>query len=270
MTSVPLSSTGLWGDRPFPPDGETDRVRVGPLTLWYKVVDNEVWLAHRHETDASGVIPAGPPPDVEWSRWAMRDHVHHLHIAPVFPEEILVVRPEHSFTLLRRARARVYMRVPIWVRVEAVEGSDARFMPATLVELPTATLSHTWWGDFRDGEMGYGLTTRARRELSPELFEPHLAVSTLQLVNRSQDNLAVEKIAVRSAHLSLYQRGGELWTEEMQVEYRGEAEGSDVLMLGRAPDEAEGSVLLTPPRRPTKGLHARTFARLKALSGFGL
>jgi hypothetical protein len=188
-------------------------------------------------------------------------------VLPAFPDRPLVVKPEHPFTLMRRAHARVYMRVPLWVRLEAVEEEHGK--GSLLVEVPTERLSETWWGDFRDGELAYWLTTSARRELRDELFEPHLVISTLQLENHSEGALPVEKLALRVEHLSIYEKEGRLWAEEVRVEYRGEAEGSDIIMDDEPPHEAEGAREITPARAQTRSFRARTFARLRALSGLG-
>ena len=120
-----------------------------------------------------------------------------------------------------------------------------------------------------EGQIAYWLTTKARRELRPELFEPNLTIAVLQLRNRSSDDLAVEKLALRVEHLSIYEHEGNLWAEETQVDYQGEALGSDIRMDDRPPAEAAGAREITPARAQARGFRARTFAKLKALSTFG-
>jgi hypothetical protein len=257
----------LWGERTPPAPGETHRLAVGPLAIWIRGVQNELWVAHSC-ADPWEPAPEELPDAAEWSRWAMRDEPHRLRVLPVFPDRPLVVKPEHPFTLLRRAHARVYMRVPPWVRLEVVAGHERS--GAVLTEIPTERLSDTWWGDFQDGELAYWLRTKARRELREELFEPHLVMSTLQLENHSEDALRVEKLSLRVEHLSIYEKDGWLWAEEVRVEYRGEDEGSDIHMDDHPPREAEGARELTPARAQARSFRARTFARLRALSGLGL
>jgi hypothetical protein len=248
MNGEPGDSTTLWGDRPMPGDGEILKIDVGPLTLWLKTVGDEIWLASARVGGEGPSPREGPPDDLAWSRWALRDRPHHLRILPVLPDRAMVVKPEHPFTLTRLARARVYMRVPTWVRVEAVDEAGGK--PVRLAEVPTISLSDTWWGDFLDGEMAYWLTTKARRAPTPDLL--------------------VEKLLMRVEHLSIYEKDGRLWAEEVRVEYHGEAEGSDIHMDDHPPEEAKGAREITPPRTQSRSFKARTFARLRALSGFGL
>jgi hypothetical protein len=179
----------------------------------------------------------------------------------------LVVKPEHPFTLLRRASARVYVRVPAWIRLEAVgqRGGGA----SVLAEIPTVHLSDTWWGDFQDGELAYWLSTSGRRALTPDFFEDHMVMGVIQLDNLSQDDLRVEKLSLRVEHLSIYEKDGCLWAEEVRVDYHGEDEGSDIHMDDKPPEEAAGAREITPARAQKRSFRTRTFARLKALSGWG-
>lgn len=256
----------LWGDRPVPAPGEAQRLDMGPLTLWLKGVDGELWITHTRSQE-------GEEPDrtlrddAPWSRWALHPEQRHLRISPVFPDRHLVVKPEHPFTLMRRASARIYLRVPVWVRVESMDRPGGR--TALITEVPTVALSETWWGDFQDGELAYWLTTEGHSQLTPDLFDTHLVISAVQLDNLSEDDLRVEKLSLRVEHLSIYEKDGWLWAEEVRVEYHGEAEGTEIHMDDNPPPEAAGAREISPARVQSKSLKARTFARLRALSGWG-
>ena len=260
-----MGSVEPWGDRAPPENGETQRLDVGPVSVWLRRVENEVWIANR--LDTAGSAHDTPPEDHEWSRWAFNDEPHVLRMRPFFPDRPLVVQPEHPFTLLSGAEARVYARVPVWVRLEAVEAAVGT--STLLTEIPTTSLSETWWGTFTEGELAYWLPTAARRYVTADLFEAHRIMCTLQLENRSGDDLLVEKLMLRVEHLSIFRRDEELWAEEVEVHYQGVEEGSSILMEDEPPAEASGARLISPPRVQSRSFQARTFARLKALSGLG-
>jgi hypothetical protein len=266
MSAGRTGRTDLWGDRALPARGETQRLRVGPLTLWLRGAGDEVWITFVRSIGAAD--PAGEPPeDATWSRWALPEGPCHLHIAPAFPDRPLVVKSEHPFMLMRRASVRIYGRVPAWVRVEVV--TDSGGQRVLLTEIPTVALSETWWGDFKDGELSYWLVTPGLRELTPELFDEHTVLSAVQLDNLSGDDLRVEKLSLRVEHLSIFEKEGWLWAEEVRVEYLGEDEGTEIHMDDLPPREAAGAREISPARYRSRSLRARTFARLKALSGWG-
>ncbi len=255
-----------WTEHDLPGDGETHRYDLGPLTFWVRRVKNEVRITSHHADDGPPAEGEEPSAEADWHRWALRGtEDQRLRLTPVLPDRMLVVKVEQPFTLLSRAEARIYMRVGAWVRVEVVgpEGADP------LDELPTERLSDTWWGDFLGGEVAYWLTTKARRELTDDLFEPWLIMCTLQLSNRSADDLSVEKLGLRMEHLSVFEKDGRLWAEETRVDYRGEDEGSDIRMDDLPPREAEGAREIGPARSRTRSFRARTFSRLRAITSFG-
>lgn len=234
------------------PSGAETAVVVGPVEIPLRREGDELWIQ----------IPQGGTPG-SWSRWALPAGAPPgIHLSPGLPDRLLVVKPQTAFHLAPGATARIYVRVPVRVAVHLGSATGP-----VLVEFPTVRLSDTWWGDMEDGALGYWLSTHARRLWSAELEEPHMAVCTMRLSNRSGDALAVEKIALRVAHLSLFSRGNALWCDEVGVTYAGGDE-SDVEMSGAPPEEALGAELLVAPRIPVeRGFSARTFARILGRPG---
>lgn len=260
-----------WGRHPLV-EGETLALRLGARDLWVRSEQREIRLALGPDPRPGDPLPppdqGGPTPDIEWSRWVPPEGSGALELHPALPDRSLVLKPENSFRLLPRAEARVYVRVPLSIRIQLqVEGAQGGIK---LTEVPTLSMSDTWWGDKVDGELAYWLPTTARREMLPELHLLHLAACPLQLMNRSGVELEVEKLAFRVAHLSLFLHEGHFWADEARVTYHGEMEGSTVEMTGHSPEEAEGGALVCGPRDPiVRGFRARTFIRLRSMSGIG-
>jgi hypothetical protein len=190
-------------------------------------------------------------------------------LRPVFPDRALVIEPERPFRLLPEAKVRVYVRVPLWVRIE-LPLNETPNRAALLDEVPLSPLSDTWWGGLSEGELAYWLPTTARRAMRPELWSPHLAACPLLMTNQSPDDLRVEKLAFRVAHLSIFSAEGRFWADESSVTYLGEGEETRVEMAGSSPEEAPGGRLVMSPRAPAeRGLRARTFGRLVAFPLLG-
>lgn len=254
-----------WGAHAIPRD-ESLAVELGPLLLRVRRRADEIWLAPA-PGDWSGTRrprdSASSADEEEWTRWPVPEGTDGIRLAPVFPPRPVVVHPEHPFRLLPGTRARIFVRIPLWVRVET-DDSD----PKTLTEVPTVVLSDTWWGSFTEGELGFWLPTTARRRVPREVFAPHLAVCPLRLVNQSDEELPVETIAFQVAHLTLFSDEGRFWGDESRVRYRGRDEESRIDMSGKPPGEAPGAVRVAAPREPPpRGLRAKSMARLRALPG---
>lgn len=271
------TTSGPWGLHSVE-EGTTTTVPIGPLLLRVRAEAGEIRITHEHApedgerpADRGGAEPASaapptPRPEEEesaWSRWAPRDWTGEVDVRPTLPDRPVVVSPQDRFHLLPGAEARIYVRVPLWARVEAVRTDGAR---DELELLPTIPASDTWWGTVQDGELCYWLTTLARRTLSEALFEPHLAICPLSLANHSDDDLPVDKIALRVEHLSLYHDGHRIFSDETEVDYHGDDDGSRLRTSGRAPPEASDVTLLAPARVPMqRGFRARTFRTLRSM-----
>jgi hypothetical protein len=246
----------LWGEVSLD-TGATAVRRLGALSLELRrEPGGEVWVRGSHD-DGGGAL------DGEWIRWAVAPG-DRLELRPSLPDRSIVVSPEHPFFLPPRGRARVFVRVPLFVRVNSI---DQKGEATVLEEFPTIVLSDTWWGGFTEGELAYWVHTRARRAASPEGFEPHYAVCPFELVNESLYALPVERFAVRVAYLTLFGRDAAVWTDEILVRYEGPEEGSRISYTGRVPDDAGDVERIVEPRElAPKGLHSRTFSRLRAFS----
>lgn len=245
----------LWGEVPLPV-GESVRRRFGSLSIELRREPEEVWIRGAHEG-------ARPPQEEDWERWSIAPD-DRLEVRPALADRPIVVAPERSFFLPPRGKARIYVRVPLFVQVTRIDGrGDA----TRLEELPSIVLSDTWWGTFTEGELAYSIHTRARRVVTPDIFEPHLAVCPLELANASGHALPVERFAVRVAALTLFRRGDAVWTDEVLVRYEGAQEGSEIHYTGKVPRDAGTVTHIAEPREPApRGLHARTFGRLRQLS----
>jgi len=250
-----------WGRHLLAEIGEKS-LQFGPRRLRMIFREGEIRIAVE---DAVGPTH----PDAAWSRWATPGGEREIMLQPVLPDRAVVLEPEQPFHLLPRASARIYVRVPLWIRIQlpSAESPTANLL---LDEIPTVSLSDTWWGSMAEGELAYWLTTTARREMRPELFQPHLAVCPLFVTNGAASDLRIEKLSLRVAHLSLFARGGELWSDECRVSWQGDGEESRVDVSGQPPAEAPNAERVAAPRTPVqRGLRARTFGRLASLSGLG-
>ncbi|MDT8342343.1 MAG: DUF432 domain-containing protein [Longimicrobiales bacterium] len=243
-----------WGTHTVPDDRATE-LRFGPLELHFAREAGEIRIAVRRD---------GEGEELRWSRWAPGpDWDGTLSLLPAFPDRTLVVKPEDDFRLMRNAEARIFVRVPVEVRISVPGGERV-----PLLEVPTTVLSDTWWGSPEEGELCYFLDTRARRALADADFLEHVCACPLQLVNRSEDDLLVTHIALRPAFLSIYRDRERLWSDVTLVRYRGDEEGSSLEVSNRPPAEAAQPALLTPAATPmTRGFTARTFARLRSSLG---
>lgn len=240
-------------------EGDDLEVALGPLHLRVRRASGEIRLAFWHEGEHPGFNRLAPGPAGDrWIRWVPAPGWSgELALTPAFPARPVVVRPDNEFRLMEDAEARIYVRVPLELQVEAT-GVRSH----TLLQVPTRVLSDTWWGSTESGELHYALDTQARRRVADHEFEEHLAVCPVQLKNHSPEDLTVSRISLQTEYLPLFQDGTRLWGGTTSVRYRGADEESDLRVADGPPEEAPEAVRIRPPRQAMgRGFSARTFAR---------
>jgi len=261
----PSDPSATWG-APELREGVVSSRGIGSLTLWFLLRDGELHLAVDPSREGTERSSSPPPGGLEWRRWALPGPEPRLRLRPALPNRPIVIETGTPLTLLPRAQARIFVRVPLWIQIELLEDGQALI----LEEIPTVQLSDTWWGDQTSGELCYFQSTQARRVFSEELLTDHLAVCPLLLVNRSTLSLPVDKFSFQAPHLSLFGSRGGFWADESVVHFQDETEGVRVEITGRPPAEAQDPVRISEPRSPmSRGFSARTFQRLRMFPGLG-
>ena len=253
----------FWGEHDITPD-KTFFYKTGTLNLWFKRHDDELQIACRHERE-NEKIPSEPPEDITWSRWVFKRADTKIRLIPAFPDRSVVVKPDHPFRIIRNASAKIYVRVPLWIRIELATRKGE-----LLTEIPSVILSKTWFGSMTEGEHCYWISTSARRQIEPDISRPYSAICPVRITNKTDTDLNFEKLSLNGGHLSIFIHEGQLWSDEITINYRGPQDISRIQVTGKPPGEAPDAELLSPPKISDKKSFARkTFHSLTELPGFG-
>ncbi len=254
----------MWGSYPLSEE-EPSVWTIGNLRLFVRQAGQEVLVADQYSDQNSGAFPPFPSNGADWSRWVLKEGRASVTLLPAFPDRAVVVRPDMPFRLLKGAQTKIYVRVPVWVRISLA--GEANY---SLRSVPTSILSNTWFGSFEDGELCYWIASGFRRAVSADMTRPDLVICPLRIYNRSDRDFLVEKICLRLDNYSLFYDQVQLWSDEIRVLYKGAENISQVKVVGKPPAESPEAVLVSPPRKEMrKSFAAKTFSSLKELSGLG-
>ena len=150
-----------WGEYEIPLN-KTFRWRIGDLNIWCIQEEKELKIAYDH-VDPKKKKPISRFPDnIKWNRWALSEKGSKINIKPVMPDQPVVVEPENHFRLVKGMFAKIYIRVPIWIKLTAINKKNI-----DLIEIPSVILSNTWFGSFFEGELCYWISSGARRQIEP-------------------------------------------------------------------------------------------------------
>ncbi len=266
-----------WGPRELP--GECpELVRIGPLKIWLRSRAGEIRVAvesppgrPKAVLKERALVYAAPDEqeiseeerwakleELSWKRYAFHSLPPHLEVVPITPNRPLFLSTETLFDVRPGAQARVYVSVPAWASLRAPQRQ-----PENLLECATTSLSNTWFGDFLEGELCFWTPTRARSDHAKVPTAPHLVTCPIQITNRSDEPLGVDKLCLRIQHATIFQEEDRLWADETRISYQGGGAFSRIRWSGNPPSEAPKAKKISAPRETTRsGLTAWTFDQL--------
>lgn len=236
--SLPAGSGGFW--------------QVGPLSLWVGRTDHQWQIACARDAspfrdDTRVEVPADAerrpiPDDAEQHRVAFGQTDERLELRPVLADRPVVARPETKFCIPPRERVSVFVSSAIWVRLETGPRSER------LLELPSWRASDTWFGTNRSGFLCYATRTTMRLEFSEMPLRRQRAVTPIVIDNQGKDPLHIERISLPVPNLSVFASpSGNLWTEELHLTRRDDAELAHVRIEKKKPPRP-GAIRLSEPR----------------------
>ncbi|MFH1531938.1 MAG: hypothetical protein ABIK09_14525 [Pseudomonadota bacterium] len=242
------------------PPGQTRRVAIGPLCLWIRRMEHEwrlAWAGNESPGARRDDAAAGdePPPHAEWSRWAAPAGETRLQLIPVLPDRGVVVRPTGSFRIPPGVKVRLFVPLPVWVRV-------ATGSATVLTEVPTTHLSNTWFGEPDAGELSWAVKADPRFTFEDHAPAGHEALCRVDIHHKGGEQIELNRLFVRVEHLRVYRAGAHLWTNGIKAVYEGGEKVGSVDYLKSAPSQAAGAVKLSDEREPVGGALVRARAGL--------
>ena len=234
--------------------------RCGPLNIWIRRLNDEWLVASGRGSDGTGLTHAAEPPeDVEWFRYVISGDSTTVKLSPAPPDRSVVVRPESILTIESGAQALFFVLLPVWVHLSV--GIRKKHF---LGEIPGKILSNTWFGEPHEGELCYFLKTWAKRSLEGLEPRPHQAVCPVVIKNGSSADLVFNRICIRTGYLSIYQGTSWLWTNKIEVQFRGVNQTSRLKYDHEVPSYESGCRLMNPARqKPPREFSLKSFDTFK-------
>ena len=263
----------LWESREL--KGETwYHARIGPLDLWIRRSRADWYVTYEREMDREKEQRMPVPlhraqtheriDELTWIRWVAGEESARVQLLPSMPDRSLVIRPRYPLNVPRGKDVLFFVNIPIWVRIQV-----GLPQPATLIELPTVMLAHTWFGDPTTGELCYSLKTKALRNIDAVENHAYLATCPVLIRNQAFSDLDFQRICIRVEHLNVYRGQTRLWTNQVEVLFRGEELTSQMIISKNAPSLDEEAHLICEAREPAgSSLLKKSFFFLKSLTGF--
>jgi hypothetical protein len=198
------------------------------------------------------------PFSTAWRHYLIRDSSL-VQPLPVLPDRPLVLRPDRPLTILPGESALFFLEIPVWFRL-----ADAGERRILIFEEPLVVLSNTWFGDPQSGELCYTLDIRLHQGIESVAPCEYLAVCPLSLTNDSISDLPFEKLCLHAENLSVYRGSSRLWTNRLNVVFKGPTQATQIQIVNALPDFEPGLTLAAEAREQADAWSIRkTFSMLK-------
>lgn len=165
-----------------------------------------------------------------------------IKLTPVLGDLPFVARPTKPLMVLPGETVKIYMSIPLFLKVESEDPYHV------LEEIPALQSPKTWFGEStRAGEVCYSTRIKAVLDKKELVHRPYRAMSKLIIENRGSDALHVEKLKVPAPFLALFQdEEGHFFTSV--IHYIRESDGFIKNVDVMSPDKGEDLFFLSGPR----------------------
>lgn len=255
-----------WGEFAFA-EGRLLSWRIGPLSVYIQRLTREWRIGYEQcesgddgPIDIERAVPVAETPKLAVQhRYVFRRTTDNFWMTPYLADRSVVARPVDPFYVPPGQEAVLYVSSPLWVRIAV------NYNRQLLESLPIVQPSDTWFGpSTREGELCYASTTRCRLNLEELPIRPHRAITPVQIINRGNQSLLIERINLPVIYLSLYgASSGHLWTDMVTITREATDERASLQLHKRPPSQAsEAELICEPQLHSEKGMLSRAFSAL--------
>lgn len=230
-------------------DGEWIREDFGRLSIVVMNLYSE-WRVAAYPGGAPEGMPrsgtaADLPAGIEWERWDHDRKDLRLQFRPAFPTTPVVARPHSVLNLSPKGQASFFVGIPASIEVLGMCQGEM----LQLTGFATQVLSKTWHGTPLSGRLGCSLRTYARRVFKSEEWPEWDIVCSIGIVNEGKVTLPFERLFLETAHLSVFEKSGRLWSNAARIRVATEETNlSNITYATRPGAPNEDAVEVTAPR----------------------
>jgi len=253
------STTDYWGPIAADVGAAVDR-RIGGISVRARREADEWLLAHSYDSAEPDDLFADDP---AWTRYVTVAG-DPLTLEPALPDRPVLIRPRSPIVILPGRWGRFYFSVPLWLRfVSESEGKQV-----TMTELPSQSLSSTWFGDMQTGELCYAIDSRLLRSAPDEDDDEAFARCEVEIRNSSPDKLQFERISVHVQYMNLYSSNGRFWSNKVEVLFKGADQVSQLSYRPDPPEQLTRPTKVCEPREVLdRNIFKRSFNLIREITG---
>lgn len=226
---------------------------------WRIAYESGLALVDAASTEVAAVAQATATDHPSAKRFAARDELTSVELAPRTADRPVVSRPDAPFLVPAGEAVVLYVSTPLWVSIHSGPSDQA------LIDFPILRPSDIWFGPpTAHGELCYAGRTYCRLRLDEVPPLPHRALTAVRIRNRAKDALALERLKLPVESLGLFVDDEErIWTHDVNLERDADGDFAAVRIDDQPPSHARRTTLIATARTPpTPNVVSRVFGSL--------
>ena len=211
-------------------DDRVTLARLGPLRLWLARAEREWGYAVEHGEAGTEVMDIAQVPEdvvsrqLDWTNAAFREAPREFCLRAAVPDRSVVVKPEHPVTLPEGESATLFAPVPAFIQMVVLSGRRE----VVLGRIASRRLSDTWFGSPLEGELCYSLPRFATLDRDSLQVYPNEILCVLEIHNKSDEPLVLEKLCLRPGYVALYCGAQHLWASQVLIQHEDSFKGTQI------------------------------------------
>lgn len=226
MNSVKYSLMGLNEDVELK-NGDAVVHESGSLKLWVKKQESFIELFSDNNLHGN---TKNPPKTAAWKRWIVSDDKVGLVCLPHVPDKSVHIVFSQPLVVPAGKGITFYYWLPAWINVRLSK------QEMSLGEFPSQSLSHTWVGNFFEGELVYEDFPEIHFKPEPHT-DPYMFICPVEVKNKGTESLMLEKLLIRVNNLPVYSDENNFWLGKITFDYGNGNELLDVRIANALPKE---------------------------------
>lgn len=242
--------------------GEGVYLEAGNAQIWVKKTAQTTELYYQYQTGKKSTIP---PKEAAWSKWVTIEKKVHLSFLPSLPEMPVQLTLKDPLFVPEGNEVFFYYLFPAWIMVKLGKQQDI-----LLDEFPTVQLSHTWSGNFFEGELIFEDFPEIYFE-NPENKDEYKITCPVQIANKGNSKLIAGKQILRLENLGIFGDEQNFWATRTRFEYSKNNELTDVKFNQAYLKSMGNFTQIQKPRDPDKkSILLKKFSPIKMIHTLSL
>lgn len=239
-------------------ENQIKKIEINHLVLCVEYKNFEIFLSYSYNESYQhlSVSDCNKIEGNETEKFVLGQELKSIRIIPLLPEKPILTEFMNQTYVFPGEKITLYEQVPLLLNIQAVTSEKT----VDIKQLPITRLTHTWLGDYLEGELCYHDTAEAVFNQNLISYQAGAAICPIEINNQSDKKYLLKQLVIRTEYLSIFMNEDYLWTNKMKIDYFGEDKSNEIQITDDYTNDPQ-YIKLSNPREEIKNSQ-RLFHRL--------